>query len=259
MLKVILFTIFAFALSAKAAIKTEVVTYKDGKTELEGFIGYDDSVKTPRPGILIVHQWMGLSENEKMRAQKLAELGYVAFAVDIYGKGVRPQNQQEAGKLATEYKNNRPLFRQRELAAYNFFKKDKRVDAKKLVVMGYCFGGTGALELARTGSPLSGVVSFHGGLSNPTPQDAKKIKAPVLVLHGAIDPNVPLSEVEAFQKEMNEAKADYQFIAYANAVHAFTQKEAGNDNSKGAAYNELADQRSWKALVSFLGDVAPLK
>ncbi|MFS4460945.1 dienelactone hydrolase family protein [Bdellovibrio sp. HCB2-146] len=258
-MKPILFTIFAFALSANAAVKTEVVIYKDGKTELEGFIAYNDSVKTPRPGILIVHQWMGLSENEKMRAQKLAELGYVAFAVDIYGKGVRPQNQQEAGKLATEYKNNRALFRQRELAAYNFFKKDKRVDAGKLVVMGYCFGGTGALELARTGTPLAGAVSFHGGLSNPQPQDAKKIKAPVLVLHGAIDPNVPTSEVEAFQKEMNEAKVDYQFIAYANAVHAFTQKEAGNDNSKGAAYNELADQRSWKALLSFLGDVAPLK
>lgn len=245
--------------SAQAAVKTEVVNYKDGKTELEGFIAYDDSIKTPRPVVLIVHQWMGLGENEKMRAQMLAEKGYVAFAVDIYGKGIRPTGYPEAGKLATEYKQNRKLFRQREIAAYDFIKKDKRIDTKKIVVIGYCFGGTGALELARTGTALAGAVSFHGGLSNPQPQDAKKIKAPVLVLHGAIDPNVPAAEVESFKNEMNDAKVDYQFVSYSNAVHAFTQKEAGNDISKGAAYNELADQRSWRELVNFLNDVAPIK
>ena len=254
-----LFLAFTFAITAQAAVKTEVVTYKEGKTELEGFIAYDDSIKTPRPVVLIVHQWMGLSENEKMRAQMLAEKGYVAFAIDVYGKGIRPTALAEAGKLAGEYKNNRKLFRAREQAAYDFIKKDKRVDAKKIVVIGYCFGGTGALELARTGTPLAGVVSFHGGLANPQPQDAKKIKAPVLVLHGAIDPNVPPAEVDAFKTEMNDAKVDYQFVAYANAVHAFTQKEVGSDNSKGAAYNELADRRSWRELVNFLEDVAPIK
>ena len=259
MKKWFLFLILLGAVSAQAAVKTEVVNYKDGKTDLEGFIAYDDAVKTPRPVVMIVHQWMGLSENEKMRAQMLAEKGYVAFAVDIYGKGVRPTAPAEAGKLAGEYKENRKLFRQREQAAYDFIKKDKRIDPKKIVVIGYCFGGTGALELARTGAALSGVVSFHGGLSNPQPQDAKKIKAPVLVLHGAVDPNVPPAEVDAFKKEMNDAKVDYQFISYSNAVHAFTQKEAGNDNSKGAAYNELADHRSWRELMNFLNDVAPIK
>lgn len=254
----LIFTLLS-AVSTNAAVKSEAVIYKDGKTELEGFIAYDDAVKTPRPVVLIVHQWMGLGENEKMRAKMLAEKGYVAFAIDIYGKGIRPTGYPEAGKLATEYKENRKLFRQREIAAYDFIKKDKRVDSKKIVVIGYCFGGTGALELARTGTILAGAVSFHGGLSNPQPQDAKKIKAPVLILHGAIDPNVPASEVESFKNEMNEAKVDYQFVSYSNAVHAFTQKEAGNDISKGAAYNELADHRSWRELVNFLADVAPLK
>lgn len=259
MKKWILLSLLIISMSGHAAVKTEVVNYKDGKTDLEGFIAFDDSVKTPRPAILIVHQWMGLGENEKMRAKMLAEKGYVAFAVDVYGKGVRPTSQPEAGKLATEYKENRKLFRQREQAAYDWIKKDKRIDPKKISVIGYCFGGTGALELARSGVALAGVVSFHGGLSNPQPQDAKKIKAPVLVLHGAVDPNVPPSEVESFKNEMNEAKVDYQFISYSNAVHAFTQKEAGNDNSKGAAYNELADRRSWRELVNFLEDVAPIK
>ncbi|MNL31217.1 Dienelactone hydrolase family protein [compost metagenome] len=125
--------------------------------------------------------------------------------------------------------------------------------------MGYCFGGTGALELARTGVPLAGAVSFHGGLSNPTPQDARNIKAKSLILHGAIDPNVKPEEVAAFQKEMNDAKVDYQFVAYSNAVHSFTEKAAGSDISKGAAYNEAADRRSWQALMDFLAEVAPIR
>lgn len=243
---------------ASAAIKTEVVEYKEGKTSLEGFMAFDESVKGPRPAVLIVHQWMGLSENEKMRAQMLAEKGYVAFALDIYGKGVRATSPDAAGKLAGQYKENRKLYRDREMAAYNLIKKDKRVDPKHIVIMGYCFGGMGALELGRAGASLAGIVSFHGDLSSPSPKDAKNIKAPVLVLHGAIDPYTK-DQVKGFMAEMNDAKVDYQLISYANAVHAFTQKEAGNDNSSGAAYNEKADKRSWLALIDFLGEVAPVK
>ncbi|WII71311.1 dienelactone hydrolase family protein [Bdellovibrio sp. 22V] len=247
-----------WTMSASAGLKTENIEYKDGKTALEGFIAYDDSLKNPRPTILIVHQWMGLTDYEKMRAQQLAEKGYVAFAVDIYGKGVRPTSTADAGKQAGIYKNDPKLFRQRIKAALDAVKTDQRVDQKKLLVMGYCFGGMGALEAARAGFPFVGVTSFHGTLKTKTPQDAKNIKGKVLVLHGAIDPNVPMSEVEAFQKEMNDAKVDYQFIAYSGAVHAFTQKEAGNDISKGVAYNEKADRRSWQAYMDFLGEVAPV-
>lgn len=243
--------------SASAAIKTETVDYKEGKAALEGYLAYDDSVKTPRPAVVIIHQWMGLSENEKMRAQMLAEKGYVVFAADIYGKGIRPTTMEEAGKLAGQYKNDRKLFRARGMAAFNWVKKNKMVDPKHIVVIGYCFGGTGALELGREGAPAAGFVSFHGGLSNPTTKDAKNFKAPVLIAHGALDKSVN-PEVMPFMKEMDENKVDYQFISYSGAVHAFTQKDAGNDPSKGVAYNEKADKRSWELFMNFLNEVAPV-
>ena len=249
---------FLTGLVAQASIKSEAVEYKDGNTILEGFLVYDDAKMGPRPVVLIVHQWMGLGEHEKNSAQRLAEQGYLAFAIDIYGKGVRPTAPAEAGKLAGQYKSDIKLFRQREKAALDFISKNKLADTKHMVIMGYCFGGTGALEAARADLPVVAAISFHGGLSTPAPQDTKKVKAKVLVMHGAVDPNVPPKEVDGFMKEMNDAKADYQFIAYSGAVHAFTQKSAGNDPSKGAAYNEAADQRSWKALLSFLGEVAPV-
>jgi len=248
-----------FATGGNAAMKTENVEYKDGGTVLEGYMAYDGAVNTPRPAVMIVHQWKGLGEYEKMRARQLADSGYIAFAIDVYGKGVRPKGMPEAGKISSSYKENRPLFRQREQAALEFLKKNPLVDQNKIVIMGYCFGGTGALELGRSGAPLAGIVSFHGGLSNPTPADAKNIKAKSLILHGAIDPNVKPEEVFAFQKEMNDAKVDYQFVSYSGAVHSFTEKAAGNDISKGAAYNEAADRRSWAALMDFLAEVAPIK
>ena len=240
----------------QAEVKTEVVEYKEGKTALEGFIAVDDAGKASKPAILIVHQWMGLTDHEKSRAEELAKAGYLAFAVDIYGKGVKPQSPKEAGELAGKFKEDRTLYRARLKAAYDYIKK--RAGQQKVVVMGYCFGGTGALELARSGVPVDGVVSFHGGLSNPSPKDAMKIKGKVLILHGAIDPYVPVAEVETFGAEMNQANVDYQFIAYSGAVHAFTQKEAGNDIKTGAAYNPAADRRSWQALMMFLKEVAPL-
>lgn len=249
---------FLTALGARASIKSEVVEYKDGDTALEGFMVYDDATMGARPVVLIVHQWMGVGEHEKYNAQRLAEQGYLAFAIDIYGKGVRPAESAGAGELAGKYKSDIKLFRQREKAALDFVSKHKLADSKRMVIMGYCFGGTGALEAARAGLAVVGAVSFHGGLSTPAPQNTKKVKPKLLVMHGAVDPYVPAKEVEGFMKEMNEAKADYQFIAYSGAVHGFTQKSAGNDANKGAAYNETAEQRSWKALLSFLGEVAPV-
>ncbi len=248
----------SLSISAVAGVKTEVVEYKDGKTTLEGFLAHDDSISGTRPAVIIVHQWMGLSEHEKNSAKLLAEKGYVVLAADIYGKGIRPTNVEDAGKLAGKYKADTQLFRAREKAAYDFLKKNKMVDSKRIVIMGYCFGGTGALEAARSGLPVVGAVSFHGGLSTQKPQDAKNIKSKILVLHGAIDPYVSAEEVSGFMKEMNDAKVDYQFTAYSGAVHAFTQKEAGSDISKGAAYNENAARRSWQALLGFLDEVAPV-
>ncbi len=257
MKKILAIIIGFLSTSAFAGIKTETIEYKDGKTVLEGFLAYNDSIKGPRPAVIIVHQWMGLSEHEKNSAKLLAEKGYVVLAADIYGKGVRPTNTNEAGKLAGQFKEDTKLFRAREKAAFDFLKKNKIVDGKKIVIMGYCFGGTGALEAARSGLPVVGAVSFHGGLATKTPSDAKNIKSKILVLHGAIDPYVSATEVDGFMKEMNDAKIDYQFISYSGAVHAFSQPEAGHDISKGAAYNENAARRSWQALLNFLDEVAP--
>lgn len=251
-------TVFSGAV-AMAEIKAEAVDYKDGKTVLEGFLAYDDTIKGSRPAVIIIHQWMGLTDHEKNSARLLAEKGYVVLAADIYGKGVRPGSPAEAGKFAGTYKEDVKLFRTREKAAFDYLKKNKNVDPKQIVIMGYCFGGTGALEAARSGLPLAGAVSIHGGLASKNPGDAKNIKAKVLVLHGAMDPYVPQTEVDGFMKEMNEAKVDYQFVAYSGAVHAFTQKDAGNDPSQGHAYNPTAAKRSWEALISFLNEVVPIK
>ncbi|HWU42557.1 MAG TPA: dienelactone hydrolase family protein [Bdellovibrio sp.] len=251
--------IFFLTTKSFAAVKTENVEYKDGKADLEGFMAYDDSATKPRPAVLIVHQWMGLTDHEKEHAKMLAEKGYVAFALDIYGKALRPKNPENAGIIAGKYKDDRKMLRTREMAAYDVLKKDKRVDPKHIVVMGYCFGGLGALELGRNGTPLAGIASFHGALSNPKPLDAGRIKSPVLIMHGALDPYVKQDEVLAFKKEMNDAKVDYQFISYANAVHGFTQKESGTDMSKGVAYNATADRRSWQAFLDFLNEVAPVQ
>ncbi|HUS36846.1 MAG TPA: dienelactone hydrolase family protein [Verrucomicrobiae bacterium] len=247
----------ALLTSARAEIVTKSVEYKEGDTTLEGWVAYDDSVKGARPGVLIVHQWKGLGAYEKMRAEMLAKMGFVAFACDIYGKGIRPTAMQDAAAQAGKYKNDRLLLRKRVNAGLETLLKQEGVDKKKVAAIGYCFGGTTVLELARSGADVGGVVSFHGGLGSPTPEDAKNIKAKVLALHGADDPNVPPTEVSAFEKEMRDAKVDWQLVAYGNAVHSFTDKGAGNDNSKGAAYNEKADRRSWEDMkdffVEFLG------
>jgi len=194
------------------------------------------------------------SEFQKIKTM-LARLGYVVFCADIYGKGVRVDNPQDAAKLATKYKDDRPLLRARVNAAFDQLKKQPLVDGKRTAAIGYCFGGTTVLELARSGTDLAGVVSFHGGLNTPTPEDAKQIKGKVLALHGADDPYVPAAEVAAFEEEMRKAKVDWQLVGYGGAVHSFTMKEAGNDNSKGAAYNEKADQRSWEAMKVFFAEI----
>jgi dienelactone hydrolase len=241
--------------STLAAVKTETIEYKEGDTALEGVLIYDDSFVNKRPGILIAHQWKGLTDYEKKRGEMLAKLGYVAFAADIYGKGTRPKDVQEAAQFSTKYKNDRDLLRRRVTAAFEQLKKSRFVDSQKTAAIGYCFGGTTVLELARSGADIDGVVSFHGALGTPTPGDARNIKGKVLALHGADDPFVPPAEEQAFEEEMRNAKVDWQLVAYGNSVHSFTDWNAGNDNSKGSAYNEKADQRSWEDMKDFFNEL----
>ena len=247
--------VVAFATSAHAKVKSQLVEYKDGDTVLEGYLAFDDAAKGKRPGVLVVHAWMGLDDNARKRADMLAGLGYVAFAADIYGKGVRPKDRDEAGKLAGKYKGDRKLLRQRVNAAYAEMLKNAKVDAAKTAAIGFCFGGTTVLELARSGTTLSGVVSFHGGLDSPTPADGAAIKAKVLVLHGSADQGSKPADIAAFQKELTDAKVDWQLVEYGGAVHCFTDKGAGNDPSKGCAYDPVADVRSWAAMRAFFDEL----
>lgn len=245
----------AFAGSAFAEIKTEVIEYKDGETVLEGFVAYDDAKTGARPGVLVIHDWTGLQDYTKRRATMLAELGYVAFAADIYGKGVRPADPAECAKEAGKYKGDLPLLRQRVTIGFDQLLKRKEVDVQKTAAIGYCFGGTTALELARSGAPAKGVVSFHGGLGTTLPAKEDAVKAKVLVCHGADDPYVKPTEQAAFKEEMAKAKVPYDFIAYPDAVHSFTKPEAGNDKSKGNAYNEAADKKSWEDMKEFFARI----
>ncbi|NUM54703.1 MAG: dienelactone hydrolase family protein [Candidatus Hydrogenedentes bacterium] len=243
------------AFSAGAAIKTEMIQYKDHDAVLEGMIAYDDSSSAKRPGVLVVHEWWGLNDHAKNSTKKLAEMGYVAFAADMYGKGVTTDDPQVAGKLSGALKGDRPALRARAQAALDTLAKFKFTNPSKLGAIGYCFGGTTALEIARSGAPVRGVVSFHGALGTPNAADAKNIKGAVLVCHGADDPFVPAAEVAAFKKEMDDAKVKYTFVAYPGAVHSFTNPDVDRHNLNGAKYQAAAAEKSWNDMKAFFADV----
>ena len=244
-----------FSVSANAKVVTQTVEYKHGEVALEGYMAYDDAVKGNRPGVIVVHEWWGLNSYIKRRAEQLAGLGYVAFAIDMYGKGVRPKDAKEAGALANIYMSDRKLMRGRAEAALDLFRKNPRVDEKWIAAIGYCFGGTVVLEMARGGVDLAGVVSFYGVLDTPNVADAKNIKGKILTLHGADDPFVTREQVTAFWDEMRKAGVDWQMVIYGGAVHSFTNPDSGNDPSKGVAYNEKADTRSWSAMSAFFEEI----
>jgi dienelactone hydrolase len=249
------FAVLMMTSSAGADVVSKFVDYKDGEADLRGYLIYDSSLAGVRPGVLVIHDWMGEGAFNRTVSERLAKLGYVAFSADIYGTGIRPENSKEAGAQAGKYRKDRSLMRSRADAGLQALLANKLVDRSRVAAMGYCFGGGVTLELARSGAPLTGAVSFHGNLDTPNPADAKNIRAKVLVLHGADDPYVPQDQVLAFQQEMRDAGVDWQFIAYGNAVHAFTNPGAGNDNSLGAAYNEKADRRSWQAMKAFFQEI----
>lgn len=243
------------ALAARAQVHTERIEYRHGDTLLEGHLAYDASVKGKRPGVLIVHQWKGVTDYEMKRADMVAKLGYNVFALDIYGKGIRPISSQAAGAEAGKYKNNRALMRARALAGLEVLQKHELTDPNRVAAIGYCFGGTAVIELARSGADIAGVVSFHGGLDSPRPEDGQNIKCKVLALHGADDPHVSAKDLAAFEDELRQFKVDWQLVQYGGAVHSFTDWNAGDNPSRGAAYNEKADRWSWEAMQQFFAEV----
>jgi dienelactone hydrolase len=232
----------------------KAVTYKDGSQVLNGFAIGPTKKSVQKPGILILPAWHGIDKSSKDIAADLANLGNYAFVADIYGEGNYPKDNAEAGQKSGYYKTNFKEYQKRiSLAMEQLIKAGANPD--NIVVIGYCFGGTGALEAARGHMKVKGVVSFHGGLGKDAARPTEAITTKVLVCHGADDPYEPATGVAAFQQEMRDTKADWQMIYYANAVHGFTNPEYGNDNSKGAAYNATAARRSFEHLKLFLNEV----
>jgi dienelactone hydrolase len=242
------------AQAARAEVKTEFVTYKQGDATLRGFLAYDSSATGKRPGVLIMHAYFGLTPFEEGVAKKLAQMGYVAFAADIYGVTVHPKDPKEATAAMMPFVKDRAQWRARGEAALAVLAANPNVDPARIGVIGYCFGGGSALELARSGAPVSATVVFHGILATPNPGDAKNIKGHILALQGGDDPVVPQKDVDAFEAEMRAANVDWQMVQYGGARHAYTLPSVGNNPGSPVAYNAEADHRSWLAMQDYFNE-----
>jgi len=249
---ILLLAIILFSNTINAQLKP--VKYADGSQTLNGLFIKAAKKSSNNPGILLLPAWLGIDNASKGIAEELSKLGYHVFVADIYGEGNYPKNTEEAGKQAGFYKTNFEAYQKRITAALQELIKSG-ANADNIVAIGYCFGGTGVLEAARGHLNLKGVATFHGGLGKDAARTVEPITTKVLVCHGADDPFVSKEEITAFQQEMRDSKADWQMIYYANSVHSFTNPEAGNDNSKGAAYNAVAAKRSFDHLQLFLNEV----
>jgi dienelactone hydrolase len=255
MKKILLTAAFTLlSLPALAAVLSSPVEYRQGGALLQGYLAYDDALSGKRPGVLVVHEWWGLNDYVRSRVEKLASLGYVAFALDMYGKDVWTTDPGKAKELSGHLRSS-PLLRERAAAGLEVLRRQPQVDPQRIAAIGYCFGGTTVLELAYSGADVLGVVSFHGGLTVPGPEDAGKLKAKVLVCQGADDGFVPPEAIAAFQEAMRKAGADWLKITYGGAVHSFTNPGADAFGIQGIAYNCKADERSWQHMRDFFGEL----
>jgi dienelactone hydrolase len=233
---------------AGAAVKSKEIEYEADGTKLKGHLYFDDAEKGKRPGVLVFHEWWGLNDHAKKRAESLASMGYVAFAADMYGDGKVTEHPKEAAKMAQAVRMNAKVWQARAQAALKQLQSFETVDGDKLAAIGFCFGGSTALQLAYSGAPLKSVVTFHAALPKPTEEQAKGIKARILVAHGADDSFISKESIEAFKKALDDAKVKYQFESYPGTVHSFTVPEADKKEIKGMAYNEAADKKSWQQM-----------
>ena len=236
-------------------MKTETVEYKDGDVTLRGYLAFDEKKQGKRPGVLVMPEAFGLGEHAKKRAERLADLGYVAFAGDPYGNGMELANLQEAMKHAGPLFAEPAKLRKRGRAALDYLASTPHTDGGRLASIGFCMGGTFSLELARDGAPLRGIVSFHGGLQTQRPAEAGKVKAKILVCTGADDTLIPVEQVNAFEAEMIKAGADWQVITYGGAKHSFTNPNSDSLGMPGIGYHKSTDVRSWKAMTDFFEEI----
>jgi len=240
------------------SIQTEEVEYDAGDVTMKGLLAWDADQEGPRPGVLVVHEWWGHDDYARDRARQLAELGYTALAVDMYGGGKQAQHPDEAGKFAGEVMRNIPSARARFRAAHELLDAHPTTDPAKTAAIGYCFGGGVVLHMARAGADLAGVVSFHGSLPGDPIEDPDAVKAKALVLHGGADSLVSREQIDAFKKSMEDAGVDYRFVAYEGAKHSFTNPEAdrrAEEFDLPLAYDAAADEQSWEAMLEFFGEL----
>ena len=259
---VLLFTFLTAALGARASLVTRSLVYEQGGVKLESYLAYDDQIKTLRPGVLVVPEWWGLNDYAKGRARQLAQLGYVALAVDMYGGGQATTDPKKAGELSGQF-YGKPLMAERAQAALDQLLQTGLVDAKRVAAIGFCFGGAVCQTLAYSGAPLVGIVSFHGSLVPASPEAAAKNQARFLICHGALDPFAKPEAIAAFKQSLDDGKIDYQFVTYSGAVHAFTNPDAdaiaAAAGMKGIGYNEAAARRSWQLMQQFFGEIFAAK
>jgi len=254
----VMFIFVSLTSQAYSKVVGEAVEYKDNGTTLKGYIAYDDSIKGQRPGVLVVHEWWGHNDYVRKRADMLAKMGYTALAVDMYGEGKNTDHPENANKFMTEVMNNMGIGEKRFNAALELLKKQKTVNPEDIAAIGYCFGGAIVLHMARTGTDLDGVTSFHGNLSSMHTAPPDTIKTQILVLTGGDDPFVPQEQVDAFRKEMDTAGADYELVIYPGVKHSFTNPDAdkyGKQYDLPLEYNKEADEKSWAQMQEFLKEV----
>ncbi|MBI3450187.1 MAG: dienelactone hydrolase family protein [Acidobacteria bacterium] len=240
---------------ARAAVMTREIEYRQGETVLQGFVAWDDALKDKRPGVLVVHEWWGHNEHARNQARRLAEAGYVGFALDMYGKGKVATHPADAQAFVAEATKDPQVVTARFNAALSELKKDPHVDPSRIAAIGYCFGGSVVMGQARAGADLAAVVTFHGAIGTKTPAAKGMVKARILVLTGEDDPMVPAATVEAFKKEMAEAGAKFEVVSYPGAKHSFTNPDAAKAGMAALAYDADADAKSWAAMLKMFREI----
>jgi dienelactone hydrolase len=242
----------------QAEIRSEAVEYRDGDEAMQGFVYWDDAVEGKRPGILVVHEWWGLNEYAKRRAAMLAELGYVAFAVDMYGKGKVTSERDQAREWMQQVTADVEMWRERANYGIDYLRKHPLVDSKRIAAIGYCFGGGTVLQLAYGGTDIAGVVSFHGALPAAPEESKGKISTRILVLHGYADEFVKPDVVANFQARLEEAGARWEMDSYGGGVrHSFTNPDAAKSGMENLKYDAVADARSWQRMQNFFRELFP--
>lgn len=241
--------------SVQAKVLKKAVSYQHEDLQLEGYLAYDDSIEGKRPAVLVVHEWWGLNDYARRRVEQLARMGYVSFALDMYGKGKVTEHPEQAAEWMKQVNSNVRLWQQRARAGLEVLKKEPRTDTTRIAAIGYCFGGTTVQQLAYSGAHLKGIVSFHGSLLPPPDDQAKRVQAKILICHGAADPFSGEGAVQHYMSAMERAGLDWQMIIYGGAKHSFTNPDADQAGMKALKYSKSADHRSWGHMENFFEEI----